>query len=695
MDSKTFVLPALSGAIAALWAAPVMAQTTSVDINGSYAFQTIDGFGFSGAFGPAKRLEALCPTGAEPRCAEQREILDLLFSPTIGAGLTILRNQAPSNGDTIEPTNPGNPWSPPTYNWDHDSAGQVWLARQAQAYGVRRFYLDAWSAPGFMKTNNDEANGGTLCGAPGTSCTADWRQAYANYLVQYLQFYQGDGIAITDLGPFNEPNLTGDFTPHYSSMQMSPGQAADFVGILGNSIAAAGFSSRVACCDTGSWHRVQEYLDGIDASASSPWLSVVTGHAYGEDGLTSLLSAPVPRNAWMTEWGLLDLNWNPNWDSSSKAAGLYLAYAIQKGLTDANLSAYFYWQGADLDDECNCLLIHDDGGVITPAKRLWAMAGFSRYIHPGATRVYANSQDSNLLVSAFQNTDGTIAVVALNMAPYGIFTSFAFQNLPIWTGTAAPVVTDSYNDAAGQTPILVQWGRFSTRVPPRALVSYLITPGDAPAPGQLLNLGSNMCMGVPGGSQAPSLLVQWWCNGSADQNWIRDPYNSIVVGGLTYTPWIDEISGLCMGVQGGSTSAGANVAQWPCYPAADQFWAQVDRGGGTTNLVNFASGMCLAVSGGSRAAGAQITQWPCYGPADQRWAYTGPPGPICEPQGCPAGSCGTQSDGCGGSLWCGTCCNGDPCCGDPCCGDPCCGDPCCGDPCCGGNCCAGNYCELQ
>ncbi len=62
----------------------------------------------------------------------------------------------------------------------------------AQAkYGVRAFYADAWSAPGFMKTNGRDSGGGGLCGSPGTNCTTgDWRQAYADYLVKLVQLYQ-------------------------------------------------------------------------------------------------------------------------------------------------------------------------------------------------------------------------------------------------------------------------------------------------------------------------------------------------------------------------------------------------------------------------------------------------------------------------------------------------------------------------
>lgn len=60
-----------------------------------------------------------------------------------------------------------------------------------------------------MKTNGNDANGGSLCGVSGATCSSgDWKQAYADYLVQYVKFYAQEGVNITHLGFLNEPDLT-------------------------------------------------------------------------------------------------------------------------------------------------------------------------------------------------------------------------------------------------------------------------------------------------------------------------------------------------------------------------------------------------------------------------------------------------------------------------------------------------------
>lgn len=143
--------------------------------------------------------------------AQQQTVLDLLFNPTTGAGLTILRVRVGSGGagDSILPTSPGSPNATPKYVWDGDDSGQVFVAQKAASYGVKTFYADAWSAPGFMKTNGVETNGGYLCGVSGeTYSSGDWKQAYANMLVQYIKFYAQSNITITHIGFLNEPEYS-------------------------------------------------------------------------------------------------------------------------------------------------------------------------------------------------------------------------------------------------------------------------------------------------------------------------------------------------------------------------------------------------------------------------------------------------------------------------------------------------------
>src|SRR2546423_4573633 len=248
-------------------AGPANAVGTSViTVSDRAQHQEIDGFGIATAFDRVELLRDLSPE-------QQSEIFGLWFDRTSGAGLSILRlgiGSSPLGSPydkmiSIEPNDPGGPDAPPQYIWDGDDNGQVWVAKVAQSYGVRRFYADAWSAPGYMKTNGDENNGGMV--------KPEWELAYARYLVQYTKFYATEGIRITDLGFTNEP----DFTAPYASMRYTPAQAAEFTKVLGP--LAKGVN--LACCDSFGWDQAKAYTAAIAADPQARrWVKTYTGHAY-------------------------------------------------------------------------------------------------------------------------------------------------------------------------------------------------------------------------------------------------------------------------------------------------------------------------------------------------------------------------------------------------------------------------------
>jgi glucuronoarabinoxylan endo-1,4-beta-xylanase len=474
--------PLLLGAVCALGAPlvvvpPAASAATTVAVDGSRMFQTMDGFGVSAAFGAASLVQNLGDTPA------RRQALDLLFSPTAGAGFSILRNLIPSDAaHTIEPNRPASPSATPAYVWNASSQtvdwSQLWFTRQARSYGVSTIYADAWSAPGFMKTNNNEASGGNLCGTPGASCASgDWRQAYANYLTQYLRFYQAAGINLSYLGFTNEPS----FTATYSSMLINPSQAVDFARILGPTVRAAGLSTRITCCDTIGWSLLPGYTSAVlgDSAANSA-VSLFTSHGYASAPSSAVNTGGKP--VWESEWSHGQGTWNPNWDDGSAQSGFSWAQNIHNGLTAANLNAFLYWWGIWNNPNSNSALIRLDGSTLNPAKRYYSFVNYSRFIRPGAVRLAASSPDGNLRVSSFRNTDGSVIVVALNAATAAQATTFTLANTGLSTATATPFLTNGASNTAAQPAVPVSGGRFTATVPARSLVTYRVTGTATPPP---------------------------------------------------------------------------------------------------------------------------------------------------------------------------------------------------------------------
>ena len=269
---------ALLAAALATAGPPALAASTAA-INGGTTFQTITGFGASEGFGQA----ATIMNGSS---SVQQQALKYLFSTSGGAGLTILRNEiSADSGSTIEPASPGSPTAAPAYvslaSIGNDQ-GQLSLAQAIKsAYGVTNVFADAWSAPPFMKVNNSVDNGGALCGVPGATCSSgDWRQAYANYLKQYAADYAAAGVPLTYIGPENEANLAPS---NYDGMTLTPAQTANFLDVLGPTMASTGLSTKVECCATEGWDYAQQSIfvdspeDAIVGPRTSSRLAVCAG----------------------------------------------------------------------------------------------------------------------------------------------------------------------------------------------------------------------------------------------------------------------------------------------------------------------------------------------------------------------------------------------------------------------------------
>lgn len=439
--------------------------------------QPIDGFGFSEAFQRADLMRGAGGLTPEHR----REVLDLLLNRRTGAGLSILRLGIGSSSDevydhmkSIQPTDPGGPGAPPRYQWDGEDGGQVWLAKEAKRYGVQRFYADAWSAPGYMKTNGTDANGGTL--------KPEWRRAYADYLVRYAKFYRQEGIRITDLGFTNEPDLTTS----YASMRFTPEEAAETVKAVGPAVRRAGLN--LVCCDAAGWDQQAGYSAAIEADReASRYVGTHTGHPYVTPSDQPL---PTTRRTWMSEWSPNGTTWNEAWDDEDEAGarsasveggggrraggydGLAVAEAIHTTLADARASAYVYWFGASVGATRG--LIQLDGADYRVAKRLWALAAYSRFIRPGAVRVAASAGSAaadGVKVTAFRNRDGGRVLEILNTGREAVRTDFAVSG---GRGRGSVYRTDETHSLSRVGRTQVRGGSLAVELPPRALTTVVL-----------------------------------------------------------------------------------------------------------------------------------------------------------------------------------------------------------------------------
>jgi O-glycosyl hydrolase len=449
--------------------------TASVVVDTSIQYQEVDGFGCSEAFQRAEDI-----FGKEGLSAENTNyVLDLLFSEELGAGFSILRNGIGSSNssasnfmNSIEPFGPGSPNAQPHYVWDHSNSGQFPLAQQAYARGLQTLYGDAWSAPGYMKTNDDDNNGGYLCGVTNATCsTGNWMQAYANYLVQWARFYKESGVSVTKIGFLNEPQL--DVT--YASMLSDGTQAAEFIRILAKTIDASGMDLKINCCDGVGWEEQEAMLPGLQAGPdpATNYLSVITGHGYSSPPNFTLSTH---LKTWMSEWADLSGDYTPYtfYEDGGPGEGMTWARNIQVAFVAANVSGFLYWEGAE-NSTSNSALINMIDNTVIPSKRFWAFAQFSKFARPGARRVEATSSDSLLTVSSFLNKGGSVASQVINAAATEYTVDLLVKGCDgnCW---AQPYLTNNAHNLTQLQPIQgSNDGTFTTSIPALSMVGFVVT----------------------------------------------------------------------------------------------------------------------------------------------------------------------------------------------------------------------------
>lgn len=457
------VTAALAG-IGSVFALGTPASAAPAVVIGGTSYQKIDGFGISESFGMANAIRGLGSTA-------QKQALDLLFSTSNGAGFSIVRNDIPNGSDSIEPVGPGSPGASPHYVWNPSNAGtedgQLWLSQKAKnTYGVTNFYNNAWQPPGYMTNSADR---GGLCGTPGVSCSSgDWRQAYANYLVQDAKFWSSAGITPSTLGFVNEP-ATG--TSGFGSTLFTPSQAANFLSVLGPTLRSSGLATKATCCDTLGFNQLPSYVSAVEAnSAANAAAGVFTSHGYA--GAPTSPIASQGRSVWESEWSINGNTWDPSWDGGGQADGFNWAQNVYNAMTKGDVNAFFYFWGISTTKH-DSSLIGLTGSTLSPAKRYYALASYSRFVRPGATRISAGS-GNGLDVAAFKNTDGSVIVVVLNTGTTSSTTSYSVANAGKTSGTVTPYLTNSGSSLAQQSAISLNGGSFTATVPGRSLTTFRI-----------------------------------------------------------------------------------------------------------------------------------------------------------------------------------------------------------------------------
>lgn len=411
-------------------------DATTITIEPTQRYQTMDGFGGALTDSTAAVLYRLTPNA---RDAAMRS----LFSTNDGIGVSFVRQPVGSSDFTAEAEH---------YTYDdvpagetdfalkhfsiaHDETQILPLLRQAKRLNPSlKIVATPWSPPAWMKTTGSLV-GGRLIDEP------RYYDAYARYLVRYVQAYARAGVPIDYLTIQNEPqNRTPD---RYPGTDLGVRQAEKVITALGPLLRKASPRTKILGYDH-NW--ATHPNDAASAPADEPggepdypaqlldsdaarWLAGTAFHCYYGDpsAQTALHDAHPDKGIWFTEC------------SGSHGAGdaypqyfadtlKWHARTITVGVTRNWAKSVIDWNLA-LDSDngpylggcttCTGLLeIQDDGTVVRNAE-YYTIGHLSKFVRPGAVRIGSSSYgttgwNGQVTDVAFRNPDGSTVLVAHN-----------------------------------------------------------------------------------------------------------------------------------------------------------------------------------------------------------------------------------------------------------------------------------------
>jgi glucuronoarabinoxylan endo-1,4-beta-xylanase len=395
-------------------------QQCIVDPN--VVYQRIDGFGASSAF----YSDSISFTVGQ---------INMFFSTNTGIGLSLLRTQVKPGGTA--------------------NANDLVLMQAAQARGAR-VWSTPWSPQASFKDNNNTIGGNFLSAS---------NQAYANQLAGYVARLTNSGIYLYALSIQNEPEANVGYTScHWSDQQFH-----DFIPYLYNALVASNVSStKIMLPESESWNGTYLETTAMTDPTVAAQVGILGNHNYdGIDfnhGATSVPDAPETygKALWQTEVCTGDA-----FDGSITNA-LYWAGRIHLFMTVAQANSWSYWWLIPWGGTDNQGLTDASGG---PAKRMYALAQFSRFVRPNYYRISANTVQSTAQISAYKDPSSlAFAIVAINAGTDPINQTFLLTNL--FASSVTPWITTSTSSLWRRNPVSIVNSAFTFSLPAMSIVTF-------------------------------------------------------------------------------------------------------------------------------------------------------------------------------------------------------------------------------
>jgi glucosylceramidase len=411
--------------------APTTAPTVVVDPTLTY--QTMQGFGGSITDSSATVLYTL-------PVAQRAQVMASLFSPTTGDGLDYLRQ--PIGGSDMVATAPYTYDDLPAGQSDlsmahfsvaHDQAEILPLLREAERLNPHlQIIATPWSPPAWMKTSGSLI-GGRLIASP------QMYQAYALYLLKFIEAYRANGVAVNAITIQNEPQNRTSAT--YPGTDMPSWQEDAVIEDLGPMLQAAHLHTEIIGYDH-NWSEdptnitgtppdetmdVNDYPQQVMQSPAAKYVSGVAFHCYyGDASAMTAFHDQFPNTQIMeTEC---------SGSESSDPADTF-SDTLKWHARNLEIGSTRNWSGTVINwnialnqgngphvggcGTCMGVVTVGPGDAVTNDAEYYALGQLSRFVQPGAVRIASTSfgttgWNGEVMDTAFVNPDGSTVLAATN-----------------------------------------------------------------------------------------------------------------------------------------------------------------------------------------------------------------------------------------------------------------------------------------
>jgi glucosylceramidase len=382
-------------------------QNTTINVDTTQTYQSIDGFGFALTGGSASLINQL-------PAAQQGQLLTELFgTDSTSIGISYLRISIGASDlsasdftyDDVTDVS-GTDVNLNNFSISMEQTDLIPLLKKILAINPAiKIIATPWTAPSWMKSNNSFSQG---------SLNTAYYSVYANYFVKYIQAMKQQGITIDAITPQNEP-LNANNNP---SMVMQPNEEDNFVkNNLGPAFQSAGLTTKIIVYDHNADRT--DYPETILADqAANQYVDGSAFHLYAGDisALTPVHTAYPNKNLYFTEIYTAstgsfsgDLSWHLN-NIIIGATRNWCKNVIEWNLaSDPNF-------GPHTNGGCStCQGALTIGSFISRNVSYYIIAHASKFVRPGAVRI-ASDVNTTLPNVAFKNTDGSKVLIVLNTA---------------------------------------------------------------------------------------------------------------------------------------------------------------------------------------------------------------------------------------------------------------------------------------